>query len=84
MEKLGIQLSQDLKRYVNQTRIINNKVSTTRTSNIGGQPPKTGNWIDWANTVKDKLAPVSYNLVTLSMLFKFIGNIDVAAVMKSF
>lgn len=84
MEKLGIELSQDLKRYTNQTRVINNKVSTVRTSIIGGQPPKTGNWIDWANTVKANLAPVSYKLNTLSVLFNFIHNIDVAAAVKGF
>lgn len=56
----------------------------TRLSTIGGLPPRSGDWLDWANTVKDNLAPVSYQLTTLSVLFNFIHGIDVNATVKSY
>lgn len=51
---------------------------------MGGLPPRSGNWIDWANTVKDALAPVSYRLTTLSVLFNFIPGFDAAGAVKSY
>jgi hypothetical protein len=46
-EKLGISQSEEMKRYSNQTNIINNRVETTRISTLGGEPPKSGDWVDW-------------------------------------
>ena len=82
--KVGISLSDDMKRYQNQTQVINSKVDTTRLSTLGGLPPKSGNWLDWANTVKGSLAPVSYQLTTLSVLFNFIHSFDAAGAIKSY
>lgn len=84
MEKVGMQLTQELKNYVSQAKFISSKVSTTRLSTIGGMPPKSGDWIDWANSVKDNLAPVSYKISSLSTLFNFIHNFDAAGAIKSF
>lgn len=53
-------------------------------STLGGLPPKSGDWLDWANTVKANLAPVSYQLTTLSALFNFIHGFDAAGAIKSF
>lgn len=82
--KVGISLSDEMKRYQNQTQVIDSKVETTRLSTLGGTPPKSGNWIDWANTVKTNLAPVSYQFFTISNLFNFIHGIDAAGAIKSF
>ncbi len=57
---IGMSLNADQKRYLNQTSVINSKVSTTRIASIGGEPPKSGDWMDWASTVKANLAPVTY------------------------
>ena len=40
--------------------------------------------MDWANTVKTNLAPVSYQLTTLSVLFNFINGLDAAGAIKSY
>ena len=40
--------------------------------------------MDWANTVKSSLAPVSYQLTTLSVLFNFINGLDAAGAIKSY
>ena len=82
--KIGINLTEEMKRYENQTRLIDSKVETTRLSTLGGLPPRSGDWIDWANTVKGSLAPVSYQLTTLSVLFNFIHGIDTAGAIKSY
>ena len=49
---------------------------------IGGQPPVGGDWIQWQNTVKDNLAPISYDLTSLSELFRFVSDIDSAKTAK--
>ena len=81
---IGMNLTDDQKHYMNQTNVINSKVSTTRISSIGGEPPKSGDWMEWANTVKSNLAPVTYELTTLSVLFNFIQGINATAAIKSF
>ena len=81
---IGMALNAEQKRYLNQTNVINSKVSTTRIASIGGEPPKSGDWMDWANTVKSNLAPVTYELTTLSVLFNFIQGINATAAIKSF
>ena len=73
-----------MKKYQNQTNLISSKVETTRLATIGGLPPKSGDWLDWANTVKDNLAPVSYQLTTLSVLFNFIPSLNATEAIKSF
>lgn len=73
-----------MKKYLNQTNVINTKVETTRLSTIGGLPPRSGNWLDWANTVKDNLAPVSYELTAISVLFNFVPNINATKAVSSF
>lgn len=82
--KIGINLTDEMKRYQNQTQIIDSKVETTRLSTLGGLPPRSGDWLDWANTVKNNLAPISYQLTTLSVLFNFIHSIDTANAIKSY
>ena len=72
------EMSEDLKKYQAQTNVINQKVSATKQVIIGGEPPKTGNWIDWERTVKDNLAPIFYDLTAISVLFNYINNMDVA------
>ena len=42
-----LSMSEDLKKYQNQTNIINTKVETEKASMIGGEPPVSGSWIDW-------------------------------------
>ena len=69
-------MSEDLKKYQAQTNVINQKVETTKLAIIGGEPPKTGNWIDWERTVKDNLAPISYDLTALTVLFNYIPNLN--------
>ena len=73
-----------MKRHQNQTNLISSKVETTRLSTIGGLPPRSGDWLDWANTVKDNLAPVSYQLTTLSVLFNFVPSLNATEAIKSF
>lgn len=53
---------------------------------IGGEPPKNGTWVEWERTVRDNLAPISYELTTLSSLFNFIHFVEFEAkeVIKSF
>lgn len=84
MNKIGVNLTDEMKKYQNQTNLISSKVEATRMSTIGGEPPQSGNWIDWANTVKDHLAPVSYRLTTISVLFNYIPSFDAAAAIKSY
>lgn len=73
-----------MKKYQNQTNLVSSKVEVQRLSTVGGLPPQSGNWIDWANTVKDSLAPVSYHLTTLSVLFNFIHGLDASGAIKSY
>lgn len=73
-----------MKKYQNQTNVINTKVDTTRLATIGGLPPKSGDWLDWANTVKENLAPVKYQLTTISVLFNFVPNINATEAVKSY
>ena len=51
---------------------------------IGGQPPVGGDWIQWQKTVKDNLAPISYDLTSLSELFRFVPDIDSAKAAKDY
>lgn len=84
MTKIGANLTDEQKKYQNQTKFISSKVEVTRMSTVGGLPPQSGNWIDWANTVKDNLAPVSYRLTTISVLFNYIPSFDSAAAINSY
>ena len=79
----NVSMSEDLKRYQNQTNLITKKVQSTKYVIVGGEPPKTGNWIDWERTVKDNLAPISYDLTALTVLFNYIPNLDVAKATSS-
>ena len=60
--RFNVSMTEDMKRYQNQTNLVNQKVQSTKYVIIGGESPKTGNWIDWERTVKDNLAPGSYIL----------------------
>ena len=51
---------------------------------IGGEPPRSGSWIDWERTVKDNLAPISYDLTALTVLFNFVPNINATQAIASF
>ena len=82
--KSGMNLSDDLKRYVNQTKVISSKVETERLATIGGLPPSSGNWIDWVNSVKANLAPISYKMTGIVVLISRIDGIDKQAVTSSF
>lgn len=73
-----------MKKYQNQTSVINTKVDTTHLSIIGGLPPRSGKMADWINTVKDNLAPVSYQMTTTSALFGFIPNINATEANRSY
>jgi hypothetical protein len=83
-EKLELNLTDDMKRYQNQTSVINTKVDTSRLSTLGGLPPRSGDFHDWVDTVKENLAPVSYQLTTISVLFNFVPNINVSDAVKSY
>jgi hypothetical protein len=74
--KSGMSLSDDLKRYENQTKVISSKVETERLSTVGGLPPASGNWIDWVNSVKANLAPISYKITGIVVLFNHIEGIN--------
>ena len=76
--KFHLEMSEDLKKYQNQTNVVNTKVESQKSSMIGGEPPVSGSWIDWQRTVRDNLAPISYELTTISVLFTFISNLNVS------
>ena len=80
----GMSLTDELKKYANQTKVINTKVETTTVASIGGLPPASGNWVDWVNTVRQNLAPVSYKFAAITVLFNYISGIDAAGAIKSF
>ena len=42
-----LSMSEDLKKYQNQTNVVNTKVETHKAYMIGGEPPVNGSWIDW-------------------------------------
>ena len=79
-----ISISDEYKRYVNQTKVINTKVQSTQLSTIGGLPPASGNWNDWVSTVKANLAPISYKLAAVIVLFNYIPGLDATAAVNSF
>ena len=79
-----LSMSEDLKKYQNQTNIANSRVETTSRVMIGGEPPKSGTWIDWERTVKGSLAPVSYDLTALTVLFNFVPGINATKAIASF
>ena len=81
---LDLNKSSEAISYQNQTKVIDTRVESIRNSIIGGQPTKSGDWVDWSNTVKQNLAPVAYKLVTLSVLFNFIHFFDSAKAIKQF
>lgn len=80
----SISMSEELKRYANQTKVVNSKVESTSIATVGGLPPSSGNWVDWVNTVKGNLAPISYKFSAITVLFNFIPNFDSAGAIKSF
>lgn len=51
---------------------------------VGGEPPKSGEWIDWQRTVKDYLAPVSVDLISISALFSYVPDIDAGKAQQGF
>ena len=51
---------------------------------IGGEPPRSGDWIDWERTVKDNLAPISYDLTAITMLFNFIPRLNAKKAIASY
>ena len=80
----SLSMSEDLKRYQNQTNVANTKVETIKKVMIGGEPPKSGTWIDWERSVKDNLAPISYDLTALTVLFNFVHDVDAPKAIASF
>jgi len=84
MSMVHISMSEEYKQYINQTKVINTKVESTQLSTIGGLPPSSGNWNDWVNTVKGNLAPISYKLTAVIVLFNYIPGLDVAGAVNSF
>lgn len=80
----GMSLTEDLKKYANQTKVINTKVETSSIASVGGLPPASGNWIDWVNTVRGNLAPVSYRFAAITVLFNYVPGIDAAGAIQSF
>lgn len=73
-----------MKKYASQTKVVNSKVETTTIATVGGLPPSSGNWVDWVNSVKTNLAPVSYKFSAITTLFNFIPGFDSAGAIKSF
>ena len=82
--KFHLEMSEELKKYQNQTSVANTKVDSQKSSMIGGEPPVSGSWIDWQKTVRDNLAPISYELTTLSALFGFIPNLNASQATAGF
>lgn len=79
-----ISISDEYKRYINQTKVINTKVESTQLSTIGGLPPASGVWNEWVNTVKANLAPISYRLAAVIVLFNYVPGLDAAGAVNSF
>ena len=52
-----------------ETQNFTSKVEETVSINVGGQPPLTGNWLDWQQALKYAPAPISYTLVDIPVLF---------------
>ena len=67
-----LSMSDELKKYQEQTNVINTKILTTKQLNIGGEPQKGGSWEDWERSVRDNLAPMSYDLVSITSLFNYV------------
>lgn len=80
----SVSISDEYKRYANQTKVVNTKVETTSIATVGGLPPSSGNWIDWVNTVKANLAPVAYKFSAITVLFNYIPGLDAQAAINSF
>lgn len=80
----NISMSDDLKKYSNQTQVVNSKVESKNIAIIGELPPRGGNWIDWANMVKLNLGPISYRLSAITILFNYIPGLDALEAIKSF
>ena len=59
-------------------------MESTQLSTIGGVPPKSGVWTDWVSTVKANLAPISYKLSAITILFNYVPTLDATAAIKSF
>ena len=79
-----LSMSEDLKKYQNQTKLADNKVETTKRVMIGGEPPKSGTWIDWERTVRGSLAPISYDLTALTVLFNFVPGLNAEKAIAGF
>jgi hypothetical protein len=75
MAMVHISISEEYKQYINQTKVINTKVESTQLSTIGGLPPSSGVWNDWVSTVKVNLAPISYKLAAVIVLFNDIPDL---------
>ena len=84
LNKFSINLTNETKKYESQTKVVDVKVEAEKEAMLGGEPPQSGNWIDWQRTVRDNLAPISYHLTTLSTLFNFIHFIEVKEAIKNF
>lgn len=80
----SISLTDELKRYANHTQVVNSKVETTNMAPVGGLPPLSGNWVDWVNTVKGNLAPISYKFSAITVLFNYIPGLDAAGAIQNF
>ena len=66
--KLHLNMSETLKKYQSQTNLINSKQLLEKTATRGGEPQLNGSWVDWEKTVRNNLAPISYELTALSVL----------------
>ena len=80
----NITLTDDLKRYANQTNVVNSKVESYSLATVGGLPPASGNQKDWVSTVKANLAPITYKLTAITVLFNYIQGLDAPKAIKSF
>lgn len=80
----NLSMSEDLKKYQNQTKLADNRMETTSRVMIGGEPPKSGTWTDWERTVKGNLAPISYDLTALTVLFNFVPDINATKAIDGF
>jgi hypothetical protein len=71
---VGYKAEESLKRSSKALNEIKNKVQTVNEVNVGGIPPESGNWKEWAATARERPMPILYKYDSIANLITTKGE----------